>query len=249
MFKRYLSLVLLLFFPVSSMACWTAKERSEIDGFAELDDILILSFKDAIDCKPVSNAQVMIGDTQYEADARGYLKLPMEPFSSRMDAKAAIKISKQGYITLATDLIVEAGTVLNRKMVLSPALPPGKVRFVLSWNSEPEDLDLHLKGPGFHISYRNMKNAPNKANLDQDEREGYGPETITLDRITNASYGLWVDNFSDDESFQGSEQVFVYSGDRLIKKIQLPRTSQRAVKILEIRQGNFEFINLPSSRP
>lgn len=237
-------------FPAALQACWPLQERTEIDGFAELDDVLILSFKDALDCKPVNNARVIIGELDYTTDGRGYVKLPMAPFAAQMDARLAISVTRRGYIPLTTDLVVAAGTVLNRRLVLSPALPPGKVRFVLQWNDQPEDLDLHLKGPDFHISYRNMKNVPNRARLDHDEREGYGPETITLDRILPAgNYGLWVDNYSADAIFAGSEQVFVYVEDRLLRELRLPRTSQRAVQVLQIRQGNFEFLNTPAPRP
>ncbi|MCW8955828.1 MAG: hypothetical protein OQL09_03020 [Gammaproteobacteria bacterium] len=226
------------------------KERTEIDGFAELDEILILSFKDAVNCKPVASAKVQIGELDYETDALGYIKLPMAPFSQMMDARAPIKISKQGYITLNTQLEVAAGTVLNRRMVLSPALAEGKVRFVLQWDEEPEDLDLHLTGPDLHISYRNMRNVRNRAKLDQDEMQGYGPETITLDKLDlNSAYTLWVDNYSNDNRFLGTEQVYVYSADQLVQSIRLIRTRSRAIKVLQINNGEFIFLNQPSARP
>ncbi|MFW2374692.1 MAG: hypothetical protein ACN4GM_16315 [Gammaproteobacteria bacterium] len=119
----------LLLLPFSTQACWSLKERIEIDGFAELDEVLILSFKDAVDCKPVSRVKVQLGELDYETDDLGYIKLPMAPFLEMMDAHVPIKISKQGYITLSTQLEVAAGTVLNRRMILSPALTAGKLRF------------------------------------------------------------------------------------------------------------------------
>lgn len=240
----------LLLLPFVAQACWDLKERTEIDGFAELDEVLILSFKDAVDCKPVTSAKVQIGELDYETDELGYIRLPMAPFSEMMDARAPVKISKQGYITMNTQLEVAAGTVLNRRMVLSPALAVGKVRFVLQWDEEPEDLDLHLTGPDFHISYRNMRNVPNKAKLDQDEMQGYGPETITLDKVhTGSRYILWVDNYSNDNRFIGTEQVYIYSGDKLIKSMHLKQTRSRAIKVLEIVNGEFSFLNQPSERP
>lgn len=240
----------LLLIPVVAQACWDLKERTEIDGFAELDEVLILSFKDAVDCKPVTSAKVQIGELDYETNELGYIRLPMAPFSEMMDARAPVKISKQGYITMNTQLEVAAGTVLNRRMILSPALAKGKIRFVLQWDEEPEDLDLHLTGPDFHISYRNMRNVPNKAKLDQDEMQGYGPETITLDKVhTGSGYILWVDNYSNDNRFLGTEQVYIYSGDKLIKSMHLKQTSSRAIKVLEIVNGEFSFLNQPSERP
>jgi len=244
------SSLILLLFSRQGLACWDLKERSLINGFAELDDVVILSFKDAVNCKPIVGAQVQLGKLEYVNDAQGYVKLPAAPFDEMMDARTSLSVTHRGYIPLNTDLIVEAGTVVNRKLVMSPALPPGKVRFVLSWDNEPADLDLHLKGPGFHISYRNMKNAPNRARLDVDETEGYGPETITLDRIDpGASYSLWVDNYSNDARISGVERVYVYAGAQLVKQIDLPATASRGVHVLDIDQGNFRDINQPSARP
>ncbi len=249
---KKLSRVILFFsfilFSISSHACWSLKERSNIEGFAELDDELILSFKDAVSCQPLANAKVMLGTLQYTSDAQGYIRLPMQPFAAQMEARLTLNVSKPGYITLATDLLIEAGTVLNRRLVLSPVLAPGKTRFVLQWADEPEDLDLHLTGPEFHISYRDMKNASNQAKLDTDEIEGYGPETITLDRIdSRQSYALWVYNYSNDANYKGVELVYVYSGDQLLKEIRLPASKKRSVKVLQINNAQFQFINTPSS--
>jgi hypothetical protein len=241
---------LMAVFPLLAQACWPIDERKEINGFSELDDELILSFKDAIDCKPVTNAKVVIGEAEFITDARGYASLPMGPFAEQMDARMPVEVQRQGYVTLKTRLRVEAGTVLNKKMTMSRVLPPGKLRFVLQWDEEPKDLDLHLTGPGFHISYRHMKNMANRAKLDRDELDGYGPETITLHRLDkNASYSLLVDNYSNEENFTGLENIMVYSGDRLMHNIQLKQGSHRAVRVLDINQSSFEIINKGSARP
>ena len=246
---RFISFVSWLLFTGLSHACWDLKERSHIEGFAELDDVLIISLKDAISCKPLVNANVTLSELEYKTDSQGYLKLPMQPFASQMEARMSLQASKTGYITLSTDLLVEAGTVLNRRLVLSPVLPPGKTRFVLQWADEPQDLDLHLKGPGFHISYRDMKSAANRARLDVDELEGYGPETITLDRIdTRQVYDLSVYNYSNDDDFKGVELVYVYAGNSLLKEIRLPVTKKRSVQVLQIQNGKYHFFNKPTDQ-
>lgn len=246
---RSISFVSWLLFSGLSHACWDLKERSNIEGFAELDDVLIISLKDAISCKPLVDVDVMLGELEYKTDSLGYIKLPMQPFASQMEARMSLTASKTGYITLSTDLLVEAGTVLNRRMVLSPVLPPGKTRFVLQWADEPEDLDLHLKGPDFHISYRNMKNAPNRARLDVDEQEGYGPETITLERIdARHIYDLSVYNYSNDADFKGVELIYVYAGNSLVKEIRLPATKKRSVQALQIKNGKYNFLNKPTDQ-
>jgi hypothetical protein len=239
-----------LLIPSIVQACWPLDERKEIEGFSELDDILVLSFKDAVDCKVVDKATVTLAGNEYATDYRGYLKLPMGPFSELMDEGIPIKIKREGYITLQTDLRVEAGTVLNRRMVMSRALPPGKIRFVLQWDEEPNDLDLHLKGPGFHISYRHMKSIANKVDLDRDELNGYGPETITLHHLDETvNYSILVDNFSNDARFSGSENLKVYVGNRLLHDIQLKQGRQRAIRVLDINKGSFNILNKSSNRP
>ena len=174
----------------------------------------------------------------------------MEPFSGMMDERVPLKVIKSGYINLDTVLVVAAGTVLNRKRVLTRTLPEGKLRFVLQWNDLPKDLDLHLKSSSFHISYRNMKDLPSTARLDRDEMQGYGPETITLDKVDpNAVYSLWVDVYSSDDVLRGNEDVLIYAGDKLVNIIQLPATRKPGVHILDIVRGKLVLINKPSGRP
>ena len=244
-------LILLAVFPLMAQACWPLQERKEIEGFSELDEVLIVSFKDAVDCQSIADAEVLLGNQQFKTDKRGYVQLPMGSLADEMDAAVPVQVQRQGYVSLNYSLKIEAGTVLNKRMVMSRVLPAGKIRFVLQWHEEPRDLDLHLKGPGFHISYRNMKDVVNKAKLDRDALHGYGPETITLHHVeAHGVYSLWVDNYSNEENFTGLENVMIYSGNRLIHNIPLNRNSQRAIRVLNINQSAFEVINeASSSRP
>ena len=105
-------------------ACWSLEERRDIEGFSELDNILVLSFRDAVTCKPVDGATVRFGELEYRTDESGNLELPMQPFAAQMDAKIPVTVERRGYITLEANLIVAAGTVLNRRMVMSQALAP-----------------------------------------------------------------------------------------------------------------------------
>ena len=98
---------LMALFPLLTQACWSLQERKEINGFSELDDELILSFKDAIDCKAITNAKVMIGEARFKTDDRGYVSLPMGPFAEQMDAALSIQVQRQGYVTLKTQLRVD----------------------------------------------------------------------------------------------------------------------------------------------
>lgn len=222
---------------ITQAACWDKREYREIEGYSELDDKLILSFKDAVNCKALEGVSVQLGRLKYTTDNKGYVSLPMAPFIQAGNLNMPMLISKNGYTTIKTELQVAAGTVLNKRLLLSPSLAGNSMRFILQWNEEPKDLDLHLEGNGFHVSYRNMR-AGGEATLDQDEQSGFGPETITLKNVkTTKKYKLSVINFSADSDLDESAKVLVYVGDRLDSVIPIGKTARRNVDILEINNG------------
>ena len=62
---------------------------------------------------------------------------------------------------------------------LSPVLTNlDAVRIVLNWGERPYDLDSHIVFPGNHVYFSEMSGTD--AQLDVDDVNGYGPETITL---------------------------------------------------------------------
>ena len=236
--------------PIVAHACWPLDERKEVDGFSELDGTLILSFKDAVSCHVIVDAKVSISGKQYITDYRGYLSLPMESFSNVMDKRLPIVVRKKGYVDLQTELQIVAGTVLNKRLVMSEVLPLNKVRFVLQWLDKPRDLDLHLISKTNHVSYRNMKGVINKVTLDRDSLNGFGPETITLLDVSDAeTYSIFVDNYSHDSNFRGHANLKVYNGDALLHSIDLKPGKHRAIHVLDIKNGVVDIINKASKRP
>lgn len=221
---------------VTQAACWERKEYREIEGFSELENKLILSFKDAVNCDAINSVNVQLGKMKYKTDSDGYVTLPMGPLMGG-NYDIPMSVSKLGYASIKTTLKVAAGTVLNKRLLLSPSLAGNSMRFILQWNEEPTDLDLHLEGNGFHVSYRNLK-AGGEATLDQDEQNGFGPETITLNNVKqNQYYKLSVVNYSADKSMDETAKVLVYVGDRLDSIIPLNETNSRSVDVLEISKG------------
>ena len=232
------------FWSVSQAACWDRKEYREIEGFSELENKLILSFKDAVNCKALESVTVQLGKLVYKTDMRGYVSLPMTPFIEAGNLDLPMLISKAGYTPIKTELKVAAGTVLNKRMLLSPSLAGNSMRFILQWNEEPKDLDLHLEGNGFHVSYRNMR-AAGEATLDQDEQRGFGPETITLRNVKQShKYKLSVVNYSADADMDETAKVLVYVGDSLDSIIPLNKTESRNVDILEISNGKINKLQV-----
>ena len=224
--------------------CWDVSEISQL-AFDELDGAIVFSFKDAVSCLPVTEAIVNINNQTLTTDAGGYVKLPNAYFESIMDGTAHIKATKDGYCTFEDNIQVMVGTVINKRFLMSKRLPIGKARFILQWEERPKDLDLHLVGKDFHISYRNMKVAAQKAILDRDDVNSYGPETITLDNIVPSdTYGVYVHNYSGETPISSDAQVSVYKDNQLDKIIHLPDTKKPYVKILEIRNSEIRFINV-----
>ena len=72
----------------------------------------------------------------------------------------------------------------------------GEDRVILTWAEQPPDLDMHLFicNRGCEVYYGNT--TCENVNLDVDDRDGFGPETMTLASQMPAplaqTYVLWV---------------------------------------------------------
>lgn len=229
---------------VAQAACWERKEYREIEGFSELENKLILSFKDAVTCDAMEGVTVMLGDLEFKTDKRGYVTLSMNGLSKAANLDIPMTVTKEGYTPIKTKLVVAAASVWNKRMLLSPSLAGNSMRFILQWNDEPNDLDLHLEGNGFKVSYRNMR-AGGEARLDQDEQKGFGPETITVMNIKqHQHYKLSVVNYSAEAAMDESAKVLVYVGDTLDRVIPLNRSSDKKVEVLEISNGTINQLQV-----
>jgi hypothetical protein len=214
-------------------------------SFKELDGSTVFSFKDAVNCAPISDVLVDIENHSLKTDANGYVILPNTYIESLMDGTLHMTAKKKGYYTLKKNIRVMVGMIKDKRFLMSKRLPIGKARFVLQWGKRPRDLDLHLVGNDFHISYRNMKTAAQKAKLDIDDVDSYGPETITLDKIiASHRYDLYVHNYSGESRIDDQAQVSVYKDNQLDKIVILPHTQKRYIKILEIRNNNVRYLNI-----
>ena len=101
----------------------------------------------------------------------------------------------------------------------------------MDWSDEPDDLDAHLvKQGGYHISYRHMKTSEDgRARLDRDDRNGNGPETITVNRIDESSsyvyrvhdYSNRNDGNSEELSDESGATVRVYDETQLLNEYRI----------------------------
>lgn len=167
-----------------------------------------------------NGAQTIVGRT----DARGNVILNA-PFAD--DNGATVIIKKEGYSTLVAKCPCNSLTY-----AISPNMQNlDGMRMVLSWGSEPSDLDAHLAYGSNHI-YWDHKEGSN-ANLDVDDIDSYGPETITIDQMnTGQEYVFSVHDFSDinnpntNRLSKSQAKVFVYIGSSLVRTYYVPANMQ-----------------------
>lgn len=98
-------------------------------------------------------------------------------------------ITADGYMEESFQFEMEEGrNYSGEQFILSPELMAGAARIVLEWNAEPQDLDAYLSGEtdngnDVFVNFRNSISTAGGntiAELDVDDTDGYGPETITL---------------------------------------------------------------------
>lgn len=139
------------------------------------------------------------------------------------DNNAMVIIKKEGYSTLVAKCPCEGLTY-----AISPVMQNlDGIRIVLSWNETPADLDSHLWYSDQHIYYNSKEG--HRANLDVDDTDGYGPETITIqEKKFGTEYVYAVHNYSYMEYpasrtlSQSGAKVFVYIGQSLVKTYYIP---------------------------
>jgi hypothetical protein len=117
----------------------------------------------------------------------------------------SVEARADGYLHVTQEgVTLTAGSLTTQNFTLSSLLAEGQIQFVLSWGDQPEDLDSHLWLPAdrpFHVAYYEQGTTEGCpfAELDNDETNGLGPETITIDHlIGHGIYRYAVHNYSDE---------------------------------------------------
>jgi len=121
---------------------------------------------------------------------------------------------------------------------VTPIIPAGQTRIILTWGENPWDLDSHLTGPlpdgsRFHLYYPYAEtNAgspwPQYAKLDLDDVTSYGPETTTIYQQINGVYRFSVHDYTNRHSSSSyalsnsGAQVRVYRGSNLVATFNVP---------------------------
>jgi hypothetical protein len=124
------------------------------------------------------------------------------------------------YTSGATEVREEGQLVTVSLSRLLEATESGgrEVRIILNWGSRPDqvkDADSHLAcacgASTGHVYYQNRTHeaADHKVELDVDDTDWGGPETITLTRPVPGSYLYWVHDYSGPPATLGASDVVV----------------------------------------
>lgn len=198
--------------------------------------------------KKIEGAQVLIqrnGEQTISGytDKDGMVNLNV-PYADNGDTKVIIK--KDGYSTLVAKCACAGMTY-----AISPVMKNlDGIRVVLTWGSTPADLDSHLWFPNNHVYFSNKVGT--KANLDVDDTDGYGPETITIqEKKFGSEYYYAVHDFTNRSSTSSTQMsksnatVFVYVGQSLVRTYYVPKnkTGNLWTVFKVTKEGEIEDIN------
>jgi hypothetical protein len=241
-----------------------SKQRKR-DAFSELnakrktgqgpDSGLALRFFDALTGKPLRDAQVSSDGQSETTNGEGRVLLKWPANLNRREDRRTVRVSRKGYVISDIELHFMAGTIFNTRFSISPALAPNRLRVVVDWSASPADLDAHLvKRNSFHISYRKMKSWKDLARLDRDDTDGYGPETITIDRVdAGGDYTFMVHDYTHRSRpkaanfYDARATVQLYMDGRLKAQFRAPRGRGNMWKVFSLRSGQLKADNRVSS--
>lgn len=131
-------------------------------------------------------------------------------------------------------LYIDPDGSVRHDISMSPTITEGEYRIVLSWGEIPYDLDSHLttpeiEGNAYHIDWTwkgNQASIP-YAQLDVDDIDSYGPETVTINRFYNGTYRYFVHRFSSyGELTTSGAIVKVYGASGLLKTYSVPTSGE-----------------------
>lgn len=165
-----------------------------------------------------------------------------------------MEFSKEGYtIEYMTVTITQGNTEDIGVKALSPTLGEGEWRIVLEWGDEPADLDAHLQTASWHVWFSNPQATGSdgtEVNLDVDEREGNGPETITVSQMNpDEKYEFFVHDYSNG-TVEGSDAlgkseavVKLYLSNGEMMQYNVPSGTGTVWNVFNIENGEVKEIN------
>lgn len=231
--KNKLFLIALLFFA----------SNKNVSGQSISIQVLSAVEKD----KVISGAEVMIqrngeSSAKNSTDSQGRVTINS---GFQDDSNTLLIIKKDNYSSLVVKCPCNDLTY-----ALSPVMKNlDGMRIVLNWGKKPSDLDSHLRFPSNHVFFQHKTG--DSSNLDVDDTDSYGPETITIEnKKFGETYHYFVHDYSNIKNLNATAlsdsgaKVFVYVGQSLVKTYYVPVNKSGNVWNLFKINENGEIIDI-----
>lgn len=184
------------------------------------------------------------GSTKSKSNGEYELELPTGEY--------LVTIYVPDFMEESFELKVKEKPIRNNNYTVSPELATGEIRIVLEWGAEPADLDAHLTTTsGECVDFANRvvtKGGKEVANLDVDDRNGYGPETITISQ-QEGEFTYWVHDFTRSNQIGSSGAIVkVYLPGETPIVYQVPAGEGIMWEVCKIKDGKVTAINTVTDR-
>lgn len=167
---------------------------------------------------------------------------------------------KEGFSNKTFSAPIRGGAdIIIPDAAISPNLQGDQFRVVLRWGNMPYDLDSHLTGPGAngdksHVFYGSSEyvNGEYRVLLDVDDRDGEGPETITVTKPMDGTFTYFVHDFSNASQSDSTElansmaTVEVYVGNNPPKVFNVPNQPGTLWKVFTYDGTTIRAVNTMS---
>lgn len=178
-------------------------------------------------------------------------------FSNLQAGYYTADLSKQGYNREYFNVFCLGGQSVVADGLITPVLPENEWRIVLTWGQNPADLDAHLKGPlsdgsRFHLYWLRRyvyDGGVLVAQLDRDDIDSYGPETVTIHQLRDGLYNYYVHDYTnrhnpESRGLENSDaQVRVYRGSNLVHVFNVPSGAGTVWHVFKIENGVLVPVN------
>ena len=180
---------------------------------------------DALSGQALSGVSVSLRSPQLVrgllADAAGQFR-----FDGLVPGTYTLELRRDGYIDQVREFTITEPINQLANIGMSPRLAAGQTRIRLAWGAEPRDLDSHLRrytdGRQDYVVYFASKRGVD-AQLDLDDTNGYGPETITISPTSaTSSYRYVVHRYAGSGSIATSSAVVTVNTDSLARDFRPP---------------------------
>jgi len=172
----------------------------------------------------------------YGLPTSGTAPLAVNFYDNSASDAHTVDASAEGFSSYSnSQVIVDAGSSITLDISLSPFLTAGKVRLVLNWDDDPEDVDSHLYTPDIggythHIYWSSQgdEDSAPYATLDHDDTDGYGPETTTIHEFYPGKYSYWIYKYSGNQDLSQSNSVVqIYGENGLLRTLNVPTSGSQ----------------------